>query len=101
MILESHILSLSSPSSHALKGFKKTFSLHGLSLEPALEGRDRHLFDNEQDLVALAPVDTDRLNIFLTSYFGWFFRVSNLYYLIFPDPSQKSTQERVAPSLSF
>lgn len=30
--------------------------------------------EHEHDLVALAPVDTDRLNVFLKSYFGWFFR---------------------------
>ncbi|CAD6582030.1 MAG: hypothetical protein ASARMPREDX12_000737 [Alectoria sarmentosa] len=34
----------------------------------------KHLFDKEKDLVALAPVDTDRLNQFLAIYFGWLFR---------------------------
>lgn len=39
-----------------------------------LWGRDKHLFDDEEDLVALAPVETDRLNILLQDYFGWFFK---------------------------
>ena len=43
---------------------------------PVLWGRDEHLLDkeHENDLVALAPVDTDRPNVLLKSYFGWFFR---------------------------
>lgn len=72
MILESHILVLNPPSSRTLRDFKRWFKP---SLTPALWGRDEHLFDNEQDLVALAPVDTDRLNLFLKSYLGWFFQV--------------------------
>lgn len=43
---------------------------------PVLWGRDQDLFRNEQDLVALAPVETDRLNIFLQKYLGWFLKVS-------------------------
>ena len=39
-----------------------------------LWGRDASLFDDEQDLVALAPVETDRLNIILENYFGWLFK---------------------------
>lgn len=44
---------------------------------PALLGRDEDLFSeiNENDLAALAPVDTDRLNIFLKKYCGSFFKV--------------------------
>lgn len=44
---------------------------------PVLWGRDSDLFENSRDLIALAPVDTDRLNVFLKSYFGWFLKVSN------------------------
>lgn len=47
-----------------------------MSAVPVLWGRDRELFRDEQDLVALAPVDSDRLNEFLRNYFGWFFKVS-------------------------
>ena len=72
MILESQVLSLNSPSSRTLRDFKRWFKP---ALTPALWDRDEHLFDNEQDLVALAPVDTDRLNRFLKSYFGFFFQV--------------------------
>jgi len=39
-------------------------------------------------LVALAPVDTDRLNIFLKKYFGYFFKVSGLRF---------STETKVDP----
>lgn len=72
MVLESKILSLNPPSSRTLRDVNRWFNS---SSTPALWGRDEHLFDNEKDLVALAPVDTDRLNLFLKSYFGWFFQV--------------------------
>ncbi len=39
-------------------------------------------------MVALAPVDTDRLNIFLKKYFGYFFKVSGLRF---------STETKVDP----
>lgn len=71
MLLESRILSLNQPSPRTLKVFKQWFSA---SAVPVLWGRDTKLFDEEQDLVALAPIETDRLNIFLQNYFGWFFR---------------------------
>ena len=45
-----------------------------------LWGRDEHLFSDERDLVALAPVETDRLNIFLKDHFGYFFKVNNSAY---------------------
>lgn len=70
-MLESQILNLNAPSDRTLKAFKKWFTLTSI---PVLWGRDLHLFDDEQDLVALAPVDTDRLNVFLQTHFGWFFR---------------------------
>ncbi|CAD6583930.1 MAG: hypothetical protein ASARMPRED_001551 [Alectoria sarmentosa] len=72
MALESQILSLNSPSSRTLRDFKRWFTSSSMTV---LWGRDKHLLDNENDLVALAPVDTDRLNLFLKSYFGWFFQV--------------------------
>ena len=45
---------------------------------PVLWGRDQELFKDERDLVALAPVDSDRLNEFLRNYLGWFFKVNQL-----------------------
>ena len=48
-----------------------------------LWGRDKSLFDDSRDLVALAPVDTDRLNVFLKSYVGWLFQVSNALNVMF------------------
>ncbi len=65
------MLALNPPSRRTLKAFKKWFTLRSV---PVLWGRDSHLFDDENDLVGLAPVDTDRLNILLQNYFGWFFR---------------------------
>lgn len=53
--------------------FKRWYLHHP---RPVLWGRDKNLFGNEQDLVALAPVETDRLNIFLQKYLGWFLKVS-------------------------
>ena len=72
MILESRVLALNAPSSRTLKNLKIWFKSTSVF---ALRGRDEHLFENEHDLVALAPVETDRLNLFLSSYFGWFFKV--------------------------
>lgn len=84
MMLESQILSLNGQSSRTLKDFKRWFTSgsfrSGSTL--ALWGRDEHLFDDEDDLVALAPADTDRLNLFLKSYCGWFFKVKE-------EPSKK------------
>lgn len=73
LMLESQILTLNSPSSKTLKILRKWFRLNST---PVLWGRDEHLLnqEHEHDLVALAPIDTDRLNIFLKSYFGCFFR---------------------------
>ena len=41
-----------------------------------LWGRDEHLFDKEGDVVALASVETDRLNHLLIANFGWLFKVN-------------------------
>ena len=57
------------------KDFKRWFTRNSL---PVLWGHDEHLFDNDGDLVALAPVNTDRLNRFLMTYSGWFFRVCDV-----------------------
>lgn len=73
MILEKQILEMSSPGSWSLREFKKWFTITTL---PVLWGRDRNLFKNERDLVALGPVETDRLNIILQKYCGWFFKVN-------------------------
>ncbi len=72
MILESQVLALNAPSSRTVKDFRNWFKSKSI---PVLWDRDEHLFENENDLVALAPVDTDRLNLFLKSYFAWFFKV--------------------------
>lgn len=72
LLLESHILALSPPTARSLILFKFWFSLAPV---PVLWGYDEHLFDREKDLVALAPADTDRLNQFLITYFGYFFQV--------------------------
>ncbi len=76
MVLESQVLALSPPTSRTLKAFRRVFTSEPI---PVLWGRDRDLFNNERDLVALAPVDTDRLNIFLQTYFGWVFKVGERF----------------------
>ncbi|KAL8916485.1 MAG: hypothetical protein Q9208_008488 [Pyrenodesmia sp. 3 TL-2023] len=73
LILENQVLKLSGPTPRVLKAFKRWFESNPL---PVLWGRDKDLFRDERDLVALAPVETDRLNIFLQNYFGWFLKVS-------------------------
>ena len=72
MLLESQILSLDPPSRSTLKAFRHWYTSTSV---PVLWGCDQHLFDEDRDLVSLAPVDTDRLNIFLQTHFGWFFRI--------------------------
>jgi hypothetical protein len=73
LVLESNVLALAKPTSRTLRAFKRWFRS---SAVPVLWGRDQELFEDERDLVALAPVDSDRLNEFLRNYFGWFFKVS-------------------------
>ncbi|MCJ1236974.1 hypothetical protein MMC14_004958 [Varicellaria rhodocarpa] len=76
MILESKVLTLNAPTAHMLKSIRTWFTAKSLPTKPftVLWGRDKDIFKNERDLVVLAPVDSDRLNIFLKSYLGWFFR---------------------------
>ena len=71
LVLESKVLALRSPDSRTLAAFKKWFSV----VVPVLWGRDRMLFDDTNDLAALAPLaETDRLNLLLQRYCGWMFR---------------------------
>jgi hypothetical protein len=85
LVLESSVLALSKPTSRTLKAFKRWFGAsQPLASKPSpprlpvLWGHDEELFRDEQDLVALAPVDSDRLNEFLRNYLGWFFKVKLL-----------------------
>ncbi|KAL8992447.1 MAG: hypothetical protein Q9169_007096 [Polycauliona sp. 2 TL-2023] len=71
LVLESRVLALSAPTPRSLNIFKRWYLHHP---RPVLWGHDKDLFQNEQDLVALAPVETDRLNIFLQEYLGWFLK---------------------------
>ncbi|KAL9599938.1 MAG: hypothetical protein Q9219_003500 [cf. Caloplaca sp. 3 TL-2023] len=92
LILESRILRLNVPSPRVLKNFKRWFR----SSVPILWGRDEDLFEDERDMVALAPVETDRLNIFLQSYLGWFLKVSMNGFLRKGDRTEiRSDQERL------
>ena len=106
MVLESQMLSLHSPSSRTLKDFKRSFKQDFKpsskpSSTAALWHRDEHLFDKEHDLVALAPVDTDRINLFLKSYFAWFFKVCEASFKIpriyLPDPPARHRSKEEAP----
>jgi hypothetical protein len=82
LLLESGVLALSKPEKRTLRAFKRWFSSSGVPElwgqdedVPVLWGRDQDLFKDERDLVALAPVESDRLNEFLRKYFGWFLKV--------------------------
>ena len=72
LLLESRILALSAPAVRSVKCFKTWFTSASI---PVLWGHDEHLFDKEKGLLALAPVDTDKLDHILIAYFGWLFRV--------------------------
>lgn len=72
MLLEAKVLSLNPPTSRTLRDFRKWFTSTSV---PVLWGRDKDLYVNELDLVALAPVDSDRLNNLLKKFFGWIFKV--------------------------
>jgi hypothetical protein len=74
-VLESNVLALPKPTSRTLRAFKRWFEFLAV---PVLWGRDQELFNDERDLVALAPVDSDHLNEFLRNYLGWFFKVSRI-----------------------
>ncbi|KAG8533930.1 uncharacterized protein KY384_001671 [Bacidia gigantensis] len=71
LLRENQVLALSTPRKRVLRDFRRSFKPGNI---PSLWGRDEQLFDDERDLVALAPIDTDRLNLFLKSYFGFLFK---------------------------
>ncbi|KAL8886834.1 MAG: hypothetical protein Q9205_006461 [Flavoplaca limonia] len=71
LVLESQVFALSRPASRVLRDFRRAF---GKDTMPALWDRDEHLYDNERDLVALAPDDHDRLNMMLKDFFGFLFK---------------------------
>ena len=76
LVLQSQVYALEGPGKRTLAAFRRWFSpaVQGKVI-PVLGGRDKDLLDDRKDLVALAPMDEDRLNRFLQDYFGWFFRV--------------------------
>ena len=74
MILEKKVLSLDTPNGRTLEAFRRWFNSKAV---PVLWGHDRELFNQSADLVALAPVDSDRLNRILRRYCGWFLKVWN------------------------
>lgn len=71
LLLQSQVLALSTPSHRTLKAFRQWFASKDV---PVLWGHDQNLFTDERDLVALAPSETDRLDVFLQDYLGWFFK---------------------------
>lgn len=72
LVLESQVLALSPPGDRVLRDFRRTFKQDKI---PALWGRDEQLYDDELDLVALAPTDHDRLNMMLKDHVGFLFKV--------------------------
>jgi hypothetical protein len=73
LLLESQVLALKKPTQRTLRNVKRWFVNGG---QTVLLGRDSHLFDDEHDMVALAPLDDDRLSRLLRVVLGWFFEVN-------------------------
>ena len=73
LMLEKQILALDAPSSRTLKAFRRWFNSKAI---PVLWGHDTDLYTQTADLAALAPTDSDRLNLFIRRYCGWFLKVS-------------------------
>lgn len=71
-MLEKEVLSLDTPNARTLEAFRRWFNSKAI---PVLWGHDRDLFVESADLIALAPVDSDRLNRLLRRYCGWFLKV--------------------------
>lgn len=72
LIQEQQVLAFKNPSQRPLATFRRYF-FGGNRNHPddaILLGPDSHLLDNERDLVALAPMDDDRLSSFLRDNFG-------------------------------
>ena len=76
LVLENKVLALNPPTTRTLRAFKWWYNPGVSRGVPVLWGKDENLFQDERDFVALAPAETDRLNIFLQTHFGWFFKVS-------------------------
>lgn len=76
-MLQSQVQSLQRPTPRVLQAFRHWFREGGV---PKLGGHDANMLEHEHmhDLVALAPIDEDRLNLLLQDYLGWFFRVCRL-----------------------
>lgn len=74
LLLESQVLALKKPTQRTLRNVKRWFSNGG---QTVLLGRDSQLFDSEDDMVALAPMDDDRLSRLLRAALGWLFEVSS------------------------
>ncbi|KAF8253798.1 hypothetical protein K440DRAFT_618275 [Wilcoxina mikolae CBS 423.85] len=69
LILQSQVLGLSPPSKRVLKVMKKCFELR------PLVGHDETLFEDDEDLIALAPPkNQDRFSVFLQNHCGILFR---------------------------
>lgn len=73
LLLESQVLALKKPSQRTFKNVKRWFRNGG---QTVLLGRDSHLFDDEHDMVALAPLDDDGLSRVLRAVLGWFLEAS-------------------------
>ena len=76
-MLQSQVHSLQRPTPRVLRAFRHWFREGNV---PKLGGHDANMLEAEHmhDLVALAPVDQDRLNLFLQDYLGWLFRVCKI-----------------------
>ncbi|KAL2060237.1 hypothetical protein VTL71DRAFT_9632 [Oculimacula yallundae] len=69
LLQEQQVLALKNPSQRPLATLRRYF-FGGKRDGAILSDRDAHMLDDERDLVALAPVDDDRLGSFLRDHFG-------------------------------
>lgn len=86
-MLQSQIQSLQKPTPRVLRVFRHWFREGDV---PKLGGHDANMLEHEHmhDLVALAPIDQDRLNLLLQDHLGWLFKACILLQAFIPrDPT--------------
>lgn len=73
LIQEQQVLAFKRPSARPLATFRKYFfgGDGNDTPNPILDEQDEYMLDDPRDLVALAPMDDDRLGSFLRNQFGW------------------------------
>ncbi|CZR65468.1 uncharacterized protein PAC_15368 [Phialocephala subalpina] len=94
LLLESDMHKLERPSQRTVSTLREWFHANNV---PVLSGLDKTLLNDEftEDLVALAPVDTDRLNMFLQNNLGYLLRARKKIYPISRRVNKMSPRQRI------